>query len=132
MKRGRQPVEAGCQVLAQVDPQRPASTFRQDLEVSPGLRRFDHAEGVLLPGHGEVGGIIAGDLQNDAAVRSTLVSLTRGMKEPRTKFEAGGHSLPVTQRQTQFLQKCFVLGIHLDVRQQGKVIAGTRALNVGA
>ncbi len=132
MKRGRQTLEAGCQVFAQMDPQGPASAFRQDLEVSPGLRRFHHAERVLLPGHGQVGGIVAGDLQKDSAVRSALVGLAGGMEEARTKSETGGHSLPVAQRQAQFLQKRFVRGIHLDVSQQGKVIAGTRALDVGA
>ncbi len=34
MKRGRQPAEGGCRVLAQTDLQGPAPTFRQHLEVS--------------------------------------------------------------------------------------------------
>ena len=63
MKRRRQPVEAGCQVLAQMHSQSPAAAFGQDLEISAGLRRFDDAEGVLLSRHRQVGGIVAGDLQ---------------------------------------------------------------------
>ena len=76
MKRRRQPIETGCQVFAQMYPQSPAAAFRENLEVSPGLRRFDHPEGVFLPRYGQVRRIVAGDLQNDSAIRATLVSLT--------------------------------------------------------
>ena len=132
MKRGRQTLEAGCQVVAQMDPQRAASAFRQHLEISAGLRRFHDAEGVFLAGHGQVGGIVAGDLQKDSAVRSALVGLPGGVQEARTKSETGGHVLLVAQRVAHFLQKRFVLGIHLDVSQQGEVIAGPRAIEMGA
>ena len=89
LKRSRQASEAGCQTFAQMDPQRAPPTFREDLEVSPGLRRFDHAEGVCLPRDGQVGCIFAGDLEKDSAVRSTFVGLTCRMKESRAKFKTG-------------------------------------------
>ena len=96
LKRSRQASEAGCQTFAQMDPQRAPPTFREDLEVSPGLRRFDHAKSVRLPGDGQVGGIVAGDLEKDSAVGPAFVGLARGVKESRAKFETGGHALLVT------------------------------------
>ena len=36
--------------LYQVDAHGAAATLREDLEISPGLRPFDHAEGVGLSG----------------------------------------------------------------------------------
>src|SRR5450755_2543427 len=115
-----------------MDAQSPASTFREDLEISPRLRRFDHAESVLLVGHGQIGGIVTGDLKNDSTVWPTLVGLTGGMKESWTELETGSHPLFVPQGMAQFLQEGFVLRIHLDVSQQRKIIAGRKTLEVGA
>jgi hypothetical protein len=40
-----------------------AAAFGQHLEVSTSLRGFDHPECVFLSWHGEIGGIVARDLQ---------------------------------------------------------------------
>jgi hypothetical protein len=55
-----------------VDAQGAAATLREDLEISPGLRCFDHAEGVHLSGYRQVHGIVARDLEKYSAIRSTL------------------------------------------------------------
>ena len=50
MKRSRQAGEPRRQIFTPVDAQGAAATLREDLEISPGLRPFDHAEGIRLSG----------------------------------------------------------------------------------
>jgi hypothetical protein len=76
MKRSRQVGEPRRQIFTQVDAQDAAATLREDLKISPGLRRFDHAEGVRLSGYRQVHGIVARDLEKYSAIRSTFVSLS--------------------------------------------------------
>ena len=107
-----------------------AAAFGEHLEVSPSLRRLDHAKRVFLAGHRQVSSVVASQLQNHPAVGATFVRLTGGMKKSRTKLQAGGHSLFVTQNVAQFLQEHLMLGVHLDVSQQRKIVAGTRTFNM--
>jgi len=77
MKRSRLAGEPRRQIFTPGDAQGPAATLREDLEISPGLRCFDHAEGVHLSGYRQVHGIVARDLEKYSAIRSTFVSLFR-------------------------------------------------------
>jgi hypothetical protein len=58
-----------------VNAQRPALPLRQNLEVAASLSRFYDSEGVFLPWHFQVVGIVAGDLQEDSAVGSSFIGL---------------------------------------------------------
>jgi hypothetical protein len=52
--------------------QRAAIALQQNLEISLGLGRLDHAKGVLPSRHGQIDRVIAGDLQEDPRVRPPL------------------------------------------------------------
>ena len=58
--------QTGFQVRAKMNSERPAAAFGQYLEVSPRLGGFDHSEGIFLSGHGKIGGIVTGHLQEDS------------------------------------------------------------------
>ena len=72
-----------------------ALALQQHLEVASRLRRLDDAEGVLLPGHGHIDRVVAGDLQEDAGVRSALVGLPGRVQEARAELQAGRDALRV-------------------------------------
>jgi hypothetical protein len=55
--------------------QRAAIALHQDVKISSGLSRLDHAEGVLPSRHWHINGVIARDLKEDPRVRTTFVSL---------------------------------------------------------
>src|SRR5262249_39476355 len=92
--------KARLDVLAEVDAEGAAIAFAKHLEVASRLRRLDRPEGVLLPWHLHVGRIIAGDLQEHAAVRPALVRLAGRMQEARAEAQAGGNPLAVANRVT--------------------------------
>ena len=78
----------------------------------------------LWPGTGEIGGIVAGDLQEDAAVRSALVGLAGRMQEARPEAEAGRHALAVADHDADVLQRVAVLLVALDIGEQRAIVAG--------
>jgi len=115
--------EIALYILAQVHAQGAPAAFRQHREIAAGLRRLDHAEGVLLSRHGKVGGIIAGNLKEHAAVWAALLGLSRGVQEARAKAEAGGHFLGVAHQVANALQRALILRVHGDVAEHGKIVA---------
>src|SRR5215470_1629923 len=106
-----------------MDTQCAAATFGEDAEVAASLRCLRDPECVFLPGNGEIGSIIAGNLQKDAAIRAALVGLSRGVQEAWAEAKAGGDFLFVANGVTEFLQDFFVFRIHRDVAQNGEIIA---------
>jgi len=58
-----------------------AAALGENGKIAAGLRGLDYAEGKFLAWHGQVVGVVAGDLQEDAAVRAAFVGLASGMKE---------------------------------------------------
>ena len=88
-------LQAGGHVRAEMDAQRAPAALGQHLEVAARLGRLDDAEGVLLARHRQVVRVVAGDLQEDAAVRPALVGLAGRVQEARPEAEAGGDALPV-------------------------------------
>ena len=105
----------------------PPVTFRQHLEIPSGLCGYDHAEGVFWPGTGTSAAVVAGDLQEHARIRSTLVCLPGGMQESRAETQAGCRALFVSYQMTHCLQTGFVLVIHLNVCKQGEIVSHTDA-----
>jgi hypothetical protein len=73
-----------------MDAQHAPAAFHQHVEVTAGLCCLDDAEAVGMARNVEIGGIVAGDLEEDAGVRSALVGLARRMLEARREADAGG------------------------------------------
>src|SRR5881409_279481 len=73
-----------------VDAKRAATMRLEDLQVTPRLRREQRSEGERQPRDGQVLSAVAGDLQEEAGVRSTLVQLPGGVEEARTESHGAG------------------------------------------
>ena len=127
MDGGFEALEAGLEIRAEMNTQGAASALGQDLNVTPRLGCLDDTEGVGLSGDGEVHGIVARDLKEDAGVSSPFVGLAGGVQEPRAEADTGGNVLGVANFRANRCKNGFVLGIHLDVAEQGEVVAGSEA-----
>ena len=112
--------------------QGPATAVGQNLEISTGLGCFHDAESVFLVGHWQIGGIIAGDLQEDAGVRAAFVGLSGGMQEARAKAEASGGVLFIAHGMTKLLKFGFVRGVIWMKAEQREVVASADAIEMGA
>src|SRR4029077_14158456 len=119
--------EAGLQIFAKMHGERAAAAFGKDVEIAASLRGLYGAERVFLVGHGQIRGVIARDLQKDAAVRAAFVGLAGRMQESRAEAEASGEFLSITNGVTEFLKNFFVFGINGDVPENGEVIASAGA-----
>src|SRR5262249_19537982 len=73
--------QPGRHTRPQVNTQCAPLALHQHLEIAARLRGHDHAEAVLPAGDRDIGGGIAGDLQEYAAVRAALVGLAGRMQE---------------------------------------------------
>ena len=73
--------------VAEMDAERPAAALGEHREVAARLRRLDDAEGVRCPGTARSRGVVAGDLQEHARVRSALVGLAGRVQEARPEAE---------------------------------------------
>src|SRR5512143_462195 len=85
-------VEAPADVGAKMHAQRAAISLRQDPEVAARLGGLHHAKAEAVAGDRQILSIIAGQLQEDAAIRSAFVGLSGRMEEARTEADAGGHA----------------------------------------
>ena len=52
------------------------------------------------------------------------------MQDTRTEAHAGGIVLLVSEQEAHLLHSRHMIGVHLDVRQQGKVVAGLYAIQM--
>src|SRR6266481_5364005 len=100
-------------------------------EIATGLCSFDDAEGVLLIGNGNIDGVVAGDLQEDAGIGSAFVGLAGGVQKARTKSKNRRDLLLVPHAVANGLQNSLVLGIHGDVAQQSEIVSLASAREVG-
>src|SRR5271163_3986574 len=110
--------------------QRASPALREHRQIAARLRRFDDSKCIFLVGHAKIDSVIAGDLQKDSAVGSALVGLSRRVLEPRPKPKRGGDLFGVTDRETDALQRRFILRVHLDIRQQREIIARSGAADM--
>src|SRR5580704_6158881 len=90
--------QAGGDVRAEMDAQEAPVAFGQHFEVAARLRRLDDAKGVFLIRHLQIGGVIAGDLQEHAAIWAAFVGLPGRMQEPRPKAKTGGDVLAIADQ----------------------------------
>src|SRR5450432_4116708 len=98
-----------------------AVAIRENLKIAASLSSFHNSESVFLPGYGEVGGIVAGDLQKHAGVWTALIGLSGGVQEARTEAQTRGHFLFVADRMTHRLQLSLVRVVALDVSKKAKI-----------
>ena len=96
-------LEAGLQILAQMDSQCAAASLGEDVEIAASLCSLYRAECVFLAGHRKVGGVVVSDLEKDAGVRATFVGLAGGVQKSRAEAEACGEFLFVADYVTEFL-----------------------------
>src|SRR5262245_32578913 len=103
--------------------ERAAMAIREDLKITARLRRLYDAERERLSGDRQVALVVAGDLQEDAGVRTALVALASGVQEARTEAKARGQTPAVTNAVTDPLKRLFVGRIHFDVTEDREVVA---------
>src|ERR1700748_1090612 len=120
-----EPAETGGEIAGDVYPQSASSPFGENVEVAARLRFLYDAERVGLSGHRQVLGIVAGDLQEDAAVRPALIGLPRRVLETRPEADASCRFGAVANQSTEPLHRVNMGGIALDIGEQRSVIART-------
>ena len=108
---------------AEMHAQHPPVALGQHLEIAARFRRLDDAEGVFLIRHLEIGGIVAGDLQEHAGVRAALVGLPGRMKEPRPEAEAGGDALAVADQDADILKRVAMVLVAFDIGEERAIVA---------
>src|SRR5580700_4878511 len=104
-----------------MNPQCPAIPLRENLKIASSLRGLYDPECVFLLGHGNIGGVIARDLEKDSGVGSAFIGLARGMLKTRTKFGAGGDTLLVANAVTDRLQRRLMRIVHFNVGENREV-----------
>ena len=119
--------ETGGDVRAEVDAQGATAALGEHREVAAGLRRLDDAEGVALPRHGQIAGVVGRDLQEHALVRAALVGLAGRVQEARPEADAGGDVGAIPDAVADPLQHAGVARVHLDVGEERDVVAGASA-----
>src|SRR5215469_6236305 len=123
--------ESRCHVFAEVHAQCASPALGKDGEIPARLRRLDNTECVFLFRHGEVIGVVAGNLQEDTTVRPALVSLARRVQEPRTKSQDCRYFLRVPDQMADGLECRFIAGVHGDVAQEREIISVAHPLEMG-
>src|SRR5271170_1390159 len=87
--------ETGIEITGDVRPQSAPAALGKDPEIAARLRLLDDAKGIGLARHRQILGIVTGDLQEDAAVRSALICLSRRMLEARAEADTGRRFGPI-------------------------------------
>src|SRR5579883_2675837 len=122
--RGGKAGKASFDVRSKMNAQSTAVAFGKNLKVAAGLRRLYHSEGVLLPGHRKIGGIVTRDLQEHAGIRAAFISLAGRMEKAESKTEARGDAAFVADKVANRLKLGLVGPIAIEIAEQRKVIAG--------
>ena len=108
---------------AEMHAQHPPVALGQHLEIAARFRRLDDTESVFLVRHLEIGGVVAGDLQEHAGVRAALVGLPGRMQEARPEAEAGGDALAVADQDADVLQRVAMVLVAFDIGEQRAIVA---------
>jgi hypothetical protein len=114
--------QARRDVRAEMDAQHTPIAVGQDIEIAARLRGLDDAEGVSLARHLEIGGGVAGDLQEHPGIGAAFVRLSGQMKEPRPKAEAGGDTLAIADQDADILQRVAMAGVAFDIGEERAVV----------
>src|SRR6516165_9493593 len=89
LDRSAQRSETGIEITGDLRPQCAPAALGKNIVIATRLRRLDDAKRIGLSGHRQVRGIVARDLQKDAAVWSALVGLSGRMLETRPEADTG-------------------------------------------
>src|SRR5882672_11472964 len=119
--------EPALQVFPEMGTQGTAAAFGKNGKIAAGLPRLHDSKRVLLSRNRQVLGVVAGNLQENAAIRAAFIGLSRRMQEARAKAENCGHFFLVAHGMPHALQSCFICRIHGDVAEHGEIIARTGA-----
>src|SRR5215467_13534847 len=95
--------------------QRAPPTLRKHREVSARLRRLDDSKCVFLFRNWKIIGVVAGDLQEDTAVRPSLIGLARGVQKARAKSQDRRDALFVSDLVADSFHCRLILWVHCDV-----------------
>ena len=105
-------------------PQRAPAAFCEHLKVAARLRFLDNSEGIRVARHRQILGIVTGDLQKDAAVRSALIGLPRRVLEAWPKANACRRLGAVADHAAEPLHRIDMSGAARDVGEQRCIISG--------
>src|SRR6516164_9009599 len=122
LDRASQRSEAGIEIACNVRPQGPPAALGKHIVVAARLRRLDDAKCIGSAGYRQVLGIIASDLQKDAAIRSTLVGLSGRMLEARPEADTGRRLGPVADGAANALHHIDMGGAALDIGEQSRIV----------
>src|SRR5580692_3790680 len=89
------------------------------------LRRLHDAKRIFLLGNRKILSVVTCDLQENTAVRTTLVGLPGRMQKPRSKSENGRQVLRVPHLVANLLESLFVFGVHRYVAKQSEIVSFT-------
>src|SRR4029077_4066176 len=103
----------------------------EDVVIATRLRRFYDAKGVGLSWHRQVVGVVASDLQKDAAVRSALIGLASRMLAARRKADTGRRLGAVADSAPYTLDRLPMGATALDIGEQRCVIPQTAPPEMG-
>src|SRR5271169_5678190 len=123
--------ETGIEITGDVRPQSAPAALGKDPEIAARLRFLDDAKGIGLARDRQILGIVAGDLQEDAAVRSALVGLSRRMLEARPEADASRRLGPIADGAAYMLHYIDMGRAALDIGEQGCVIPLTDPPEMG-
>src|SRR5260370_22186017 len=113
-----------------MDAQGATAALGENGKVAAGLRCFHHAKCVLLSRDRQILGIVAGDLQEDAAVGAAFIRLSGGVQEARTETENGGHFFLVADSVANRLQGLLIGGIYFVLGKDAKINARLRTRKI--
>src|SRR5436190_20624571 len=125
-------LQSGLHIRTKMNAQSTAIPRAQHLEISPGLSRLYHTEGVLLTRNLEVLRIVAGNLQKHPRVWTPFISLAGGVQEAWTKPETRGRFLSVANKMPRFLQRPFIRIVHWNIGQEREIIARVKRAEMRA
>src|ERR1700743_3199011 len=100
------------------------------MKIATSLGCLHNAEGIFLLRYGQIIGVIAGNLQKDSGVGTAFVSLSGGVQKARAKTKTRSYMLAVTYCMADQLKLLFMVGIHLNVAKQGKIIASAKLIEM--
>ena len=115
---------------AEMDAQDTPVALGQYLEVAARLRRLDDTERIFVIRNIDVGGVVAGDLKENAGVRPALVGLAGRMKEPRPEPEASRDALAVANQDANLVQCVTMLLVTFDIGEECTIIPFSNSLEM--
>src|SRR5262245_13327976 len=106
-----------------MDTERPTVALHQDFKVAAGLRRLHDAKTISASRDWHVGGIVAGNLQKYAAVRTTLVRLPSRVQEAGPVPQTCCHLLGIPYSLADGLQRLLMCVVHLNVGRDTEIVS---------